>query len=298
MVDHTPPVNYIERTRRYYKALGYETPYRWASFNSVPFTHPGKPLVQSTVGIVTTAAPFDSSKGDQGPGAPYNAAAKFYSVYRLPIQPSPDLRISHVAIDRVHTTAEDPGSYLPIDALRCAAEQGKIAGIGQHVVGLPTNRSQKHTIEVDCPAVVSYMLQDEIDIAILVPNCPVCHQSVSLAARALEEAGIVTVVLGCAKDIVEHVGVPRLLFNDFPLGNAAGIPGDVACQQGIITAALDLAETADAPRTSMQSMYQWPGKSHWKTDYSNPDKLSAEEIRRKREDFDAAKNAANVVRSS
>ena len=34
--------------------------------------------------------------------------------------------------------------------------------------------------------------------------------------------GIPTVVMGCAKDIVEHCGVPRFLFSDFPLGNAAG----------------------------------------------------------------------------
>jgi len=52
----------------------------------------------------------------------------------------------------------------------------------------------------------------------------VCHQTVSLAARHLEENGIATVVMGCAKDIVEYCGVPRFLFSDFPLGNAAGRP--------------------------------------------------------------------------
>ena len=53
-----------------------------------------------------------------------------------------------------------------------------------------------------------------------------CHQTVSLAARHLEENGIATVVMGCAKDIVEYCGVPRFLFSDFPLGNAAGRPTD------------------------------------------------------------------------
>ncbi len=32
--------------------------------------------------------------------------------------------------------------------------------------------------------------------------------------------------MGCAKDIVEYVGVPRFLFSDFPLGNPAGKPHD------------------------------------------------------------------------
>jgi hypothetical protein len=49
------------------------------------------------------------------------------------------------------------------------------------------------------------------------------YQTVSLAARHLEENGIATVVMGCAKDIVEFVGVPRFLFSDFPLGNATGV---------------------------------------------------------------------------
>ncbi len=64
----------------------------------------------------------------------------------------------------------------------------------------------------------------------LVPNCPVCHQTVSLVARHLEANGIPTVVMGCAKDIVEHAAVPRFLFSDFPLGNSAGKPHDEASQ--------------------------------------------------------------------
>jgi hypothetical protein len=84
------------------------------------------------------------------------------------------------------------------------------------------------TIEVDCAELVRRCKEDQVDTALLLPNCPVCHQSVSLAARALEERGIATVVMGCAKDIVEYVGVPRFLFSNFPLGNAAGRPNDRA----------------------------------------------------------------------
>ncbi len=45
------------------------------------FTPLRKPLAQSRVTIVTTAAPYRPEKGDQGPGAPYNGGAKFYEVY-------------------------------------------------------------------------------------------------------------------------------------------------------------------------------------------------------------------------
>jgi hypothetical protein len=71
------PIRYIESTRNYYLGLVYETPYVWAPYLDVPFTPLQKPLNQSTLGLVTTAVPFDASKGPQGPDAPYNAAAKF-----------------------------------------------------------------------------------------------------------------------------------------------------------------------------------------------------------------------------
>ncbi len=63
------PLNYIERISEYYQVLGYGEPYQWAHFDSVPFTPLEKPLAQSTIGIVTTAAPYRAGKGEQGPGA-------------------------------------------------------------------------------------------------------------------------------------------------------------------------------------------------------------------------------------
>jgi len=64
----------------------------------------------ASVTIITTAAPFQPGQGDQGPGAPYNAAAKFYRVYSGATEGKPDLRISHVAIDRKQTTAAGIGN--------------------------------------------------------------------------------------------------------------------------------------------------------------------------------------------
>ena len=80
-----------------------------------------------------------------------------------------------------------------------------------------------------------------------------CHQTVSLVARHLEAGGIPTVVMGCAKDIVEHCGVPRFLFSDFPLGNSAGRPFDVESQAFTLELALRVLETAPAARTTVQS---------------------------------------------
>ena len=88
----------------------------------------------------------------------------------------------------------------------------------------------------------------------------------SLVARYLEENGIPSVVMGCAKDIVEHAAVPRFLFSDFPLGNPCGVPWDREMQHAILRQALDLFETADAPRTTVQTPFSW-GSDAWRTEY-------------------------------
>ena len=291
------PIVYLPRIRTYYQALGYGTPYEWAHFDDVPFLPLAKPLSSCRVTLVTTAAPYQPGKGDQGQGAAYNAAAKFYSVYSGDTSTDPDLRISHVTIDRKHTTAEDINSYFPLKALRRSVARGRVGGLTSQFHGLPTNRSKNTTTDVDCVDLVARCKADGADAAILVANCPVCHQSVSLAARALESNGIATVIMGCARDIVEHVGVPRFLFNDFPLGNGAGKPNDAASQDLIANLALDLLETAVGPRTTVQSPIRWSDDPDWKLDYCNIERLTAEEIRQRRAAFDAAKSVAKSIRN-
>jgi D-proline reductase (dithiol) PrdB len=124
----------------------------------------------------------------------------------------------------------------------------------------------------------------------------VCHQTVSLAARHLEANGISTIIMGCAKDIVEYVGVPRFLFSDFPLGNPAGRPNDPESQAFTLELALRVLETAPGPRTTVQSPLRWSDNPDWKLDYSNIARLSAEEIARRRAEFDRGKEIAKSVR--
>ena len=123
-----------------------------------------------------------------------------------------------------------------------------------------------------------------------------CHQTISLAARYLEANGIPTVVMGCAKDIVEHAGVPRFLFSDFPLGNPTGRPHDPESQAFTLELALRVLETAPGPRTTVQNPLRWRDNPDWKLDYSNIARLSPEEIARRRAEFDRNKELARAIR--
>jgi D-proline reductase (dithiol) PrdB len=291
------PIPYLQRTRDWYLALGYDNPYRYAHFDHVPFTPLRKPLAQSVLTLVTTAAPYQPDRGPQGPGAPYNAAAKFFAPYAGDTARDHDLRIAHVAIDRKHTRMEDSNSWFPLPSMRRLANEGRFR-LATRFHGAPTNRSQRHTMEVDIPQILQRCREDGVDGAVLVPNCPVCHQTLSLTARALEAAGISTVIMGCAKDIVEHVGAPRLLFSDFPLGNAAGRPHDPASQEQTLDLALRLLESATGPRTTLQSPQRWSESADWKLDYSNAARVAPDELARLRAEFDAGKAAAKAVRDA
>lgn len=291
-------LDYIPRIRAYYQALGYGKPYEWAQMSDVPFARLNKPLTEARIGLVTTAAPYKMGAGEQGPGAPHNGMAKFFDVYANPIDPEPDVRISHIAYDRVHTTAQDRRTYFPLRALQALMKEGIIGDVSERFYGLPTNRSQRVTQEVDGPALAQFCKEDGIDAVVLVPNCPVCHQSVALAAHVLESAGIPTVIMGCAKDIVEHVGVPRLMFSNFPLGNGAGLPYDRDSQVETARMAVQMIADAKEARTTVQSPYEWSGEVNWQKDYSNADLLSRAEIDKRRAAFDAVKNEAKVVKAS
>jgi D-proline reductase (dithiol) PrdB len=168
--EQDAPILYMTRIRDFYLALGYEAPYRWAHYTEVPFHKLEHPLNRCRVVLITTAAPHRPGKGDQGPGAPYNAAVKFYTVYSDQSAIDQDLRISHLGIDRTHTTAEDSNTWFPLPQLRRFAAEGRIGEVAPRYHGVPTNRSHRTTLSRDCPEVLARCRADAVDAAILVAN--------------------------------------------------------------------------------------------------------------------------------
>ena len=102
--------------------------------------------------------------------------------------------------------------------------------------------------------------------------------------------------MGCAKDIVEYVGVPRFLFSDFPLGNPAGRPNDPESQHRTLALALRLLENAPGPNTTVRNPLHWSDDPSWKRTFSNVELLSDAEISRRRAEFDRIKAVAKSRR--
>lgn len=120
----------------------------------MPFAALQKPPAEQRLVLISIAAPVKDSAGDQGLGAAYNADAKFFDVFTASIDPPPDLRISHSGCDRKHACADDPNTWLPITALQHARDKGVFGELAEQLIGLPTNRSQRVTLEKDASAVL------------------------------------------------------------------------------------------------------------------------------------------------
>jgi len=102
-------------------------------------------------------------------------------------------------------------------------------------------------VEEMVPQLVERVERYEVQAALLIPASKLCHQSVSLIARALEQAGIPTMTLAVVQDVVESVRPPRAAFYAGELGSVAGLPNWPEHQRRILDEALRLIEPMDQP---------------------------------------------------
>ncbi len=150
--------NYMQRTRDYYRAQGFEKDYVWAHYEEIPFTRPSRPLDQSTVTIVTTAVADPSI-----PKLMREAAS-----YRFDEVPD-SFDTSELAWDRETTHTRDRQSYFPLEILRSLVTEGRIGRLAERFHFVPTDYSQKNTLEKDAPRILEACRTDQVDIAILIP---------------------------------------------------------------------------------------------------------------------------------
>jgi hypothetical protein len=152
------PVGYMEKSRLYYEAQGFENAYRWATFDDVPFTPLAKPLSESRLGIVTTSATYartnmDTRAVDTGTTTP----------------PPERLYADDLSWDKKATHMEDRESYFPILQLENAVEEGRLGSISPRFYCAPTSYSHRETLTEDGPEILKLCQEDNVDIALLVP---------------------------------------------------------------------------------------------------------------------------------
>jgi len=154
---HRTFVSYIDKSREYYAAQGYEKPYAWAHFKEVPFTPLPRPLGECRIGLVTTA----DLEGRAGP--------RSSKLFVAPYAAAKSGLFTEKSWDRESTHTDDPETYLPIARLQAEVERGRIGSLSPRFYGVPTEYSQRLTMDQDAPQIAAWAKEDGVDAAILVP---------------------------------------------------------------------------------------------------------------------------------
>ena len=230
----------MQRTREYYTALGYSAPYRWAHHVEAPFPPLKKPLADRASLSSPPRRRTIRTRATRAPAPPTTPAPSSTGLFRRHLAAP---RPAHLAyrLRPHHTTAKTatPG-------FRCRPAAGEPPG-----ASAKSRRASRRADQPQPPRDARNRSPESWPAARRQgrrrrsrAELPVCHQT-SAVARHLEANGIPTVVMGCAKDIVEHVAVPRFLFSDFPLGNPPA--GRTTSQALTLELALRVLETRPAP---------------------------------------------------
>ena len=161
-IPHRTQVSYIDRTREYYAAQGYEAPYAWASHSDVPFAPLPRPLSECRVALVTIASPWHEDPAHRP------RAFTRQPVWFAPSSPPPDVTFTdNLAWDKESTHTRDVESFLPLNHLAQAARDGRIGSVSPRFYGVPTEYSQGRTQREDAPAVLAMCREDQVDVALI-----------------------------------------------------------------------------------------------------------------------------------
>ena len=161
-MNENAPVDYMERTRQYYRALGYDSDYVWSHNDDVPFAPLSKPLAQSRLTLITTASP--KSVGNQ------KAADRNKTVWSGYMTAAPDeLYTDDLAWDKASTHTKDRECFLPVSAADRLVRDGLVGELAPRFHGVPTVYSQGETIETFAPEVRRRCQADGVDVAFLMP---------------------------------------------------------------------------------------------------------------------------------
>lgn len=151
-------VNYIDKTKNYYEAQGFDVPYSWAHHDAAPFTSLRKSLAHSRIALASTASTYPRKLLEHR-----TVEARFNE--ELPTK----LYAEDLAWDHEATHLNDRGSFFPLEVLQSLVKKRFIGEIARRSYFLPTEYSQRKTTQVDAQQVLQLCQEDKVDALLLVP---------------------------------------------------------------------------------------------------------------------------------
>lgn len=224
----------------------------------VPWTQWIPRVSESKIALVTTGGvylkhglhqPFDAQQPHGDP-----TFREFPSVVA-----DEDLDLTHGRIDERYAR-QDVNVLFPLERLRSLAAAGYIGALAPFAYSFLGHIPQPVELLANyAPSVAYRMRRMGADLALVVATGEVDHQSAGLVARAIELAGVPTLVLGTRPEILEAVKVPRAVVVKHPDGAPLGNPGNAGKHEHLLREALSAAWTLEGPGLVERLPFEWKG---------------------------------------
>jgi len=218
--------------------------YPFVKNERAPFTPARRALPMLSLALISSAGAYI----DGTPAFDTQAASGDLSFKEIPIEvEASELKISARGYDPAAVQA-DINAQVPIERLLEFEGNGIIGQLNSVFWSFSgyIPDAAKFADEF-CPRMVERLKRYEVQAALLVPASRLCHQSIGLLARAIEDSGIPTMSLAVLKDVVEKARPPRVALYSGELGSVSGLPNWPEHQRRILDEALRLIEPMDQP---------------------------------------------------
>ena len=168
--------------------------------------------------------------------------------------------VSHGGYDNGDVN-KDINCMFPIDRLHELAADGVIGKVAPVHIGFMGGGGNQEKFKNETGPEIARILKDEgVDAVILTAGWGTCHRSAVLVQRAIEAAGIPTVIIAALPPVVKQTGTPRAAAPLVPMGANAGAPNDKEMQYNIVKESLELLETLESPGKVIPLNYEYVAK--------------------------------------
>ncbi len=210
---------------------------------------------RAKVGLVSTGGVFLKKGLHQPYAAGEPAFREFPSVVA-----ADDLELGAADYDQQYAR-EDINVVFPLERLQELSLSGYLGAIAPFVYSFTGPVSDLNGLLANyAPSVAYRMKRMGVEVALLVATSAVDHQTAVLIARAIELAGVPTIVLGTNREVLERVKAPRAVLVKHPAGSPLGNPGNAGKHQHLLREVFDAAWQFEGPGLIAELSYSWSGR--------------------------------------
>ncbi|MBK8466038.1 MAG: hypothetical protein IPL32_09415 [Chloracidobacterium sp.] len=218
--------------------------YPWVENIHAPFTPARRALPMLNLALISSAGayidgmdPFDTDARDGD-----------LNYLEIPVEvEAADLRYSAKGYD-AKAIREDRNSQIPIDRLLEYQSNSVIGGLNNVWWSISSYIPNAARIADElAPNIAERLHRYDVQAALLIPTSRLCHQTLGITARAIEQSGIPTIMLSVDPKITDKTRPPRTAYYNGSFGSVAGNPNWPEYQLRVLDETLRWIETFDQP---------------------------------------------------